>query len=182
MNSVAKTAMPANENHHTLYYYPFSLYSLYVRYAIALRGQPRTPGSTMTIKECLVDLQEEQQLEEDYLLKINPLGQVRVTLILSTSSRSLPNPGPNPNLPNASQSHNRKSPHYPPHQRIVPTTPPDHPPKYHPHPPRRAPRHSSLFSLLPSSKRWPTKHPKPDRYRASRKFRHLGGLPQSFAT
>ena len=177
MNNMAEAAMPTAENHHTLYYYPFSLYSLYVRYAIVLRGEPRTPGTVMTIEERLVDLQEEQQLEEDYLLKINPLGQVRGTPLSSTYSRSHVNPGPNPNLSHASQSYNRKSPHYPPHQRIIPTAPPNHSPRDHPHPPQRAPRYSRLFSFLPSSERWPRYHPKPDHCRTSRKPRHLRGLP-----
>ena len=182
MNNMAEAAMPMAENHYTLYYYPFSLYSLYVRYAIVLRGEPRTPGSVMTIEERLVDLQEEQQLEGDYLLKINPLGQVRGTPLSSTYSRSHVNPGPNPNLSHASQSYNRKSPHYPPHQRIIPTAPPNHSPRDHPLPSQRAPRHPSLFSFLPSSERWRPKYPKPDHCLASRKPRHLRGLPRSFAT
>ena len=76
---MAAEAMPKAEKHYTLYYYPFSLYSLYVRYAIALRGEPSTPSAAMDIEERLLDLGEEQQLEEDYLLKINPSGKVRIT-------------------------------------------------------------------------------------------------------
>lgn len=58
----------------TLYYYPFSLYSIIVRFAIEL-GRSINPEKTPEVELRLVNLQEGEHLTEDFLT-LNAKGQV----------------------------------------------------------------------------------------------------------
>ncbi|KAL9119122.1 MAG: hypothetical protein Q9187_004325, partial [Circinaria calcarea] len=46
------------------------------RYTIALRGDPSSAAATMAIEEKMVDLHRDENLAEQYLLAVNPKGQV----------------------------------------------------------------------------------------------------------
>ncbi|KAL6857970.1 hypothetical protein ACO1O0_005416 [Amphichorda felina] len=56
----------AGEPLNTFYYSPFSLYSILVRFAFEL-GQSRYPDTSPTVRLRLVNLQEEENLTEEYL-------------------------------------------------------------------------------------------------------------------
>jgi glutathione S-transferase len=60
----------------TLYHFPFSLFSIMVRYAIALRGE--SDGQEVEVEERVVNLNKNEHLSEWYLTEINPKGQVRL--------------------------------------------------------------------------------------------------------
>ena len=62
---------------HTLYYSPFSLYSILVRFAFQL-GQSLKPETSPTVRLRLVNLQEDDNLTEEYLT-VSPKGQVSYT-------------------------------------------------------------------------------------------------------
>jgi len=47
-----------------------------VRYTLAIRGAPHSPAAAMTVDEQMVDIFHEAQLDEDFLLNVNPKGQV----------------------------------------------------------------------------------------------------------
>lgn len=64
----------AHDPAHTLYYFPFSLYSLIVRLALEL-GYSVDPESSPPVKLRLLDINEQENLSEDYL-RISPNGQV----------------------------------------------------------------------------------------------------------
>jgi hypothetical protein len=69
---------PASE--YTLYHNPFSICSIMMRYLIAVRGEPVDAASSMgVIKENMIDIFNEEQLREDYLLHVNPRGQVNIS-------------------------------------------------------------------------------------------------------
>jgi glutathione S-transferase len=57
----------------TLYHFPFSLFSIIVRYAIALGGDA---SEDVHIEQTIIDLHRDENLSEFYLTKINPKGQV----------------------------------------------------------------------------------------------------------
>lgn len=59
---------------YTLYYFPFSLYSILVRFAIEL-GYSMNPKSSPNVRLRLVNLYREENLSEEYL-KVNQKGQV----------------------------------------------------------------------------------------------------------
>jgi hypothetical protein len=59
-----------------LYYFQFSNFSIMVRYAIALRGEPGSEA--MTIEEKSINLHKDEHLQEWYLADINPKGQVSI--------------------------------------------------------------------------------------------------------
>ena len=67
---------------YTLLHNPFSICSLMVRYAIAVRGEPKDESSAMSITEQVVDLFHSEQLKEEYLCEVNPKGQVREISLL----------------------------------------------------------------------------------------------------
>lgn len=64
------------EGLHTLYYSPFSLYSILVRFAFEL-GQNLNPDTSPTIRLRLVSLQDEENLTEEYLT-VSSKGQVSI--------------------------------------------------------------------------------------------------------
>jgi hypothetical protein len=60
---------------YTLYHNPFSVHSLMVRYTISLLEYVyRHPVTRITQR--IVDQSRNQHLEESFLLKVNPKGQV----------------------------------------------------------------------------------------------------------
>jgi glutathione S-transferase len=62
-------------NHYTVYYNPFSICSIFVRSTLAFSKTPAS-GTPITVTESLVDIYKDEQLHEDFLLTINPKGQV----------------------------------------------------------------------------------------------------------
>lgn len=66
----------------TLYCYPFSLYSIMVRYLIQLAkksGEPHdTTSSALRIRERALDLDHDENIAEWYILNVNRKGQVRI--------------------------------------------------------------------------------------------------------
>jgi hypothetical protein len=60
-----------------LYYHPFSVCSIMVRYTYALRGPPKDSTSDMSVQEQMVDIFNDEQLSEHFLTAINPKGQVK---------------------------------------------------------------------------------------------------------
>jgi hypothetical protein len=61
---------------YTLYYFPYSICSIMVRYTIALRGPPRDEASAMSVTERVLDITAGEQTKEEYLCEVNPKGQV----------------------------------------------------------------------------------------------------------
>jgi hypothetical protein len=61
---------------YVLYHFPFSPFSIMVRYAVSLRGEPSSAGETISIGEKIVNLHRDENLAEWYLLEVNPKGQV----------------------------------------------------------------------------------------------------------
>ena len=59
---------------HKLYYFPFSLYSIIVRFAAEL-GHSLNPETSPRIRLQFLDLHEQDNFSEEYL-KISPNGQV----------------------------------------------------------------------------------------------------------
>lgn len=70
----------AGEPLNTFYYSPFSLYSILVRFAFEL-GQSRYPDTSPTVRLRLVNLQEEENLTEEYLT-VSPKGQVSHDVVI----------------------------------------------------------------------------------------------------
>lgn len=60
---------------YTLHYFPFSLYSLAARMAFVI-GQALNPATAPDVKIKLVNLQQEENLSEEYLVEVNRKGQV----------------------------------------------------------------------------------------------------------
>lgn len=63
---------------HILYHFDFSICSIMVRYAFALRGPPKDAEREIRIEEKHIDITIEEQLTERYLCDINALGEVPV--------------------------------------------------------------------------------------------------------
>lgn len=80
MEGAKKKANMDDDKHYTLYIFPFSLYSIMVRFTIALgrtyqRGTPPKAPPKVSLK--LLDLHRDENLTEEFL-QINPKGQVPV--------------------------------------------------------------------------------------------------------
>lgn len=77
---------------YTLYHHPYSICSIMVRYTLALRGPSKDPSSKIDVTEKVVDIFNSAQLEEDFLVNINPKGQVRLrpSTLTHLHSGSLP--------------------------------------------------------------------------------------------
>jgi hypothetical protein len=69
--------------HCTLYYFPFSLYSIMARLTLALGVKSGEPTKPVTVQLRLLNLHRDENLEEWFLLTMNPKGQVRITSNLS---------------------------------------------------------------------------------------------------
>lgn len=63
---------------HRLYFHPYSICSLMVRYTLALRGKPKVASPDIVLDLHEVDIFHGAQLEEHFLLNVNPMGQVVV--------------------------------------------------------------------------------------------------------
>jgi hypothetical protein len=61
---------------HTLYHFQWSLFSLMARYTIALCGDPAEGVEPLIFDKKVVDLHRDENLSEEYLLNVNPNGQV----------------------------------------------------------------------------------------------------------
>jgi glutathione S-transferase len=72
--------MATNPSTHTLYHFQYSIRSLFVRYAYALRGPAADPGTEIGLEEQHIDLRPPyfDQLEEKFICDINPSGEVPV--------------------------------------------------------------------------------------------------------
>ncbi|OAP54847.1 hypothetical protein AYL99_11295 [Fonsecaea erecta] len=67
-----------NGTPYTLYHNYYSICSIMMRYLMRIRGDPASPAVKMDVTEHNVDIFSEEQFSEDYLLKVNPNGQVPV--------------------------------------------------------------------------------------------------------
>lgn len=72
-----------NQDVYTLHYFPFSVYSLMVRFGLVL-GRRLNPATAPNVEVKLVNLHREENLSEDYLAMVNPRGLVRLFLCMST--------------------------------------------------------------------------------------------------
>ncbi|KAH8820179.1 hypothetical protein F5884DRAFT_893113 [Xylogone sp. PMI_703] len=75
--------MPSNTSYpngvpYTLYYNPFSICSLMMRWLVVIRGEPKDEESRMDISIREIDIFHEEQFSEWYLCDVNPNGQVPV--------------------------------------------------------------------------------------------------------
>lgn len=70
--------MANNAATHTLYHNPFSICSIMVRYAFAVRGEPKDSQHRMNLREEIYDIMNKEQLSEHYLCDINANGEVPV--------------------------------------------------------------------------------------------------------
>ncbi|PTB70550.1 hypothetical protein BBK36DRAFT_1165073 [Trichoderma citrinoviride] len=78
--------MAAESDIYTLHYFPFSLYSLMVRFGLVL-GRRLNPDSAPRVQIKLVNLHREENLSEEYLTLVNSRGQVP-----ALTSRALASP------------------------------------------------------------------------------------------
>jgi hypothetical protein len=63
---------------YNLYMFPFSLYSIMVRLTYELgRHHDPASGSGVSVKNILVNLHLDENTTEDFLINVNPKGQVR---------------------------------------------------------------------------------------------------------
>jgi ATP-dependent protease ClpP protease subunit len=69
----------------TLHYFPFSIYSLMVRFGLTL-GQKLNPETAPKVQVKLVDLQQDDNLSESYL-SVNSKGQVTSSLYIHDNAR-----------------------------------------------------------------------------------------------
>jgi hypothetical protein len=77
-----KSASNDQNTPYVLYHNTYSICSLMVRYTLAVRGTPHSPAAAMTVDEQMVDIFHEAQLDEDFLLNVNPKGQVSTQRII----------------------------------------------------------------------------------------------------
>jgi hypothetical protein len=71
-----KSASNDQNTPYILYHNTYSMCSLMVRYTLAVRGAPHSPAAAMTVDEQMLDIFHEAQFDEDFLLNVNPKGQV----------------------------------------------------------------------------------------------------------
>ena len=72
------SAAPAGSDTYTLHIFTFSLYSIMTRFTLALgvRSGARPGAASPHIEKRLVNLHRSENLDEAYLLTVNPRGQV----------------------------------------------------------------------------------------------------------
>lgn len=68
--------MGDDANTYVLYHHIYSVRSLMVRYAFAIAGEVDPVSSGIKIREESIDIFHDEQLNEHFLLDINPKGQV----------------------------------------------------------------------------------------------------------
>ncbi|KAL6880982.1 hypothetical protein J3F83DRAFT_20242 [Trichoderma novae-zelandiae] len=78
--------MAAGNDIYTLHYFPFSLYSLMIRFGLAL-GRRLNPKTAPQVEIKLVNLHREENFSEEYLTLVNTRGQVP-----ALTSRALASP------------------------------------------------------------------------------------------
>jgi glutathione S-transferase len=85
------SSMPTVLSTHILYYFQYSIRSLFVRYAYALRGLAADPSVEIHLEEQHIDLRPPgfDQLTEPFICDINPSGEVPV-LVSKQDGRILP--------------------------------------------------------------------------------------------
>ena len=64
----------------TLYYFPFSLYSMMAKFGFVL-GEELNPGTAPRMEIRFVDRHKAENLLEDYLINVNPKGSVSYGLV-----------------------------------------------------------------------------------------------------
>jgi hypothetical protein len=75
---------------YTLYYNTWSICSQMVRLTLAFRGQPKDGESEMIVEEKAIDIYHTfAQLDESFLIEINPKGKVSVYIYISLDLRKL---------------------------------------------------------------------------------------------
>ena len=72
------TSQQSKGTPYTLYYNRYSIRSIQILYAIAIRGEPKDAQSVMDISLKEIDIMHGGQLSEQYLFEVNPNGQVPV--------------------------------------------------------------------------------------------------------
>lgn len=78
-----------------LHVFPFSLYSMMARFTYVLaRSTESHAGSKIQLENKLVNLHHDEHVTEEYLLHINPKGQVRRLLATRDCVLTLIGPGP----------------------------------------------------------------------------------------
>ena len=60
---------------YVLYHNTYSICSPMVRYTLAVRGAPHNPAAAMTVDEQMVVIFHGAQLDEDFLLSVNPKSE-----------------------------------------------------------------------------------------------------------
>ena len=89
-----------------LYYHPYSVCSIMVRYTLAVAGEARDGVAEMHVEEKMVDIFQYKQLEEQFLRGINPKGQVRRTSPCRVATIH-PGVGTGSHLINTGEAHRR---------------------------------------------------------------------------
>jgi glutathione S-transferase len=76
------SAMATVSSTHILYHFQYSIRSLFVRYAYALRGPAADPNAEIHLEEQHVDLRPPHfdQLAEHFICDVNPSGEVPVLI------------------------------------------------------------------------------------------------------
>ncbi|CEJ88839.1 hypothetical protein VHEMI04866 [[Torrubiella] hemipterigena] len=70
-------ALPELPQAYTLHVFPFSLYSIMARFTYVLARSTKSPvGNDIVFENKLVNLHHDENISEDYLVHINPKGQV----------------------------------------------------------------------------------------------------------
>jgi hypothetical protein len=75
----AFTLQSGHKAPYVLYHHPYSICSIMVRYALALRGEPKAASDEMVVEERVVEIFKGEQLTEHFLCEVNPKGQVRTS-------------------------------------------------------------------------------------------------------
>ena len=73
---MSQAQLSDQRGHYVLHYDIYSICSSMVRFTNQFRGPSQSPASAMSIEEKLVDIHRMDQLEEKFLLEVNPKGQV----------------------------------------------------------------------------------------------------------
>ena len=77
-NVPARSEAAASSNSYALHIFPFSLYSIIARftYALGRKSASNTGNGGVKIENKLVNLHRDENIAEEYLLMVNPKGQV----------------------------------------------------------------------------------------------------------
>ncbi|KAH6706352.1 hypothetical protein BKA61DRAFT_558853 [Leptodontidium sp. MPI-SDFR-AT-0119] len=75
---------------YTLYFNKWSICSQMILLTLAFKGEPKDDSASMTVEQKHIDIMNSEQLEEAFLTKVNPKGQVPVLTHLSKLPKPLP--------------------------------------------------------------------------------------------